>query len=241
MRNRKTSSLLTVLFSTAFVIALCVSNTAAQQRFDFKAAGVENEATGIEQFTDALVSFYLKDVETKKSKSLPDRVRLRRELQDASSKVKGNSGNARRLFQELISKLKNGNRWNDDFDKDFLAGIVSPRIKSLIQRLGGARKALDLAEAAFNSLNADIDQTVKEANDDNALNQAGEVSFTNASFTPAAFSRKRGDGCILLGIGIALAESRLLKMKLTAQNLDNIFDSKGCGGSGGGGGASPTT
>lgn len=236
MRNRriKTSSLLTLLLSTTFVIALCVSNTAAQRRFDFKAAGVENEATGIDQFTDALISFALKNAEiSKKSTSLTDRVRLKRELQDAGNRVKGSAGNARRLLQALISKLKQGSKWNDDFDKDFLDGIVSPRIKSLIQRNGGARKALSDADAVFNSLNAEIDEAVREANDNQALNESGEVSFTKVSF---AFYRK--NGCVLLGIGIALAESRLLKMKLTAQNLDNIFDSKGCGG---GGGATPTT
>lgn len=239
MRNRKikTSSLLTVLFSTAFVIALCVSDTAAQRRFDLKAAGVDNEAAGIEQFTDALISFALKDAElSKKSTSLTDRVRLRRELQDAGSKVKGSAGNARRLLQALISKLKSGNRWNDELDTDFLNSIISPRIKSLIQRNGGARKVLADADAIFNSLNADIDATLREANENQALNETGEFTFMNTSF---AFYGKRGDRCILLGIGIALAESRVLKMKLTAQNLDNIFDSKGCGG--GGAGSTPTT
>lgn len=235
MRNRKikTSSILTALLSTAFVIALCVSNTTAQRRFDFKAAGVENEAAGIDQFTDALITFSLKNSEiSKKSTSLTDRVRLRRELEDAGNKVKANAGNARRLLQALISKLKTGNRWNDDFDKDFLDGIVSPRIKGLVQRNGGARKALSDAEALFGSLNAEIDAAVRDANDNQSLNETGEVFFVNASFA------YRKNGCVLLGIGIALAESRLLKMKLTAQNLDNIFDNKGCGG---GGGAAPTT
>jgi hypothetical protein len=235
MRNQKAkmSSLLTMLFSVAFV-ALLVSNATAQRRFDFKAAGVETEAAGIEQFTDALIAFSLKDVETRRSK-LADRVKLRRELQDTGTKVKGSSSNARRLFQELIAKLKSGNRWNDDFDKSFLDGIVSPRIKSLIQRNGGARKVLADAEALLNSLNAEIDETIREANNNQALNETNEATFTRASFYG-----KRGDRCLLLGIGIALAESRLLKMKLTAQNLDNIFDSKGCGGSGTGE-SSPTT
>lgn len=235
MKNRKikTSSLLTALLSTVFVIALCVSNTDAQRRFDFKAAGVENEAAGIDQFTDALISFSLKNSEiSKKNTSLADRLRLKKELEDAGNKVKASAGNARRLLQALISKLKSGNRWNDDFDKDFLDGIVSPRIKSLVQRNGGARKALGDAEALFSSLNAEIDAAVREANDNQALNETGDVLFTNASFA------YRKNGCVLLGIGIALAESRLLKMKLTAQNLDNIFDNKGCGGSGG---AAPTT
>ncbi len=235
MRNQKTNSLLIALFCAAFVIALCVSNTSAQRRFDFKAANVETEAVEIDQFTDALVTFVLKNVELKKATSLPDKVRLRRELQEAGNKVKGNSGNARRLLQNLISKLKNGNRWNDDFDKDFLGGIVSPRIKSLIQG-AGARKALSDADAAFNSFNAEIDASVREANDAQGLNQTGDVSFSNASF---AFAKNGRGTCALLGIGIALAESRLLKMKLTAQNLDNIFDSRGCGG--GAGGAAPTT
>lgn len=233
MRNQKikTSSLLTVLLSIVFV-ALCVSNTTAQRRFDFKAAGVETEAAGIEQFTDALIAFSLKDVENRKSK-LTDRVKLRRELQDNGSRVKGSSSNARRLLQELIAKLKNGNKWNDDFDKSFLDGIVSPRIKSLIQRNGGARKVLADADGLFNSLNTEIDDSIREANSQ-ALNETGGVILMNASFA------KRGDRCLLLGIGIALAESRLLKMKLTAENLDNIFDSKGCGG-GGGSAPAPTT
>jgi hypothetical protein len=238
MKNQKikTSSLLAALFSAMFVIALCVSDTAAQRRFDFKAAGVETEAVGIDQFTDALIAFVLKDVAFKKATSLQDRIRLRRELKEAGDKVKGSSGNARRLFQTLIAKLKSGNRWNDDFDKDFLAGIVSPRIKSIVQTNGGARKALTDAEALFNNLNAEIDATVREANDSQGFNTTGDASFTNASFASA---KKIRGGCVLLGIGIALAESRLLNMKLTAQNLDNIFDNKGCGG--GSGAATPTT
>ena len=209
-------------------VALCAllllaANGAAQRRFDAKAAGAENELRNLAQFTQELLNFIKQAQAVEANPDAPEAERRR--LADLARRVKDGTGNTRANLQGFIGKLKNANRWTDEFDAEFLDSITSPRVKALIRRAGGARKALSEAEAALNSLAQDVDATVGDTK--RASLDADEVFFTRASFGGARFGAKVRVKCVLLGIGVAAAE--ITRLKLTAENLDNLFDSNKCG------------
>lgn len=217
----------TKIITTLFMIFALAAAANAQRRFDPKATGTEAELRNVAQFAQELVDF-IKQARHIEQDNASSEAELKK-LQDVGRRVKDASGNFRSNLQGLISKLKSNNRWNDEFDAEFLDSIVSPRLKGFIGRLGGARKALTEAEAAINSVSQDVDATINEARSPRASNLVNEVFFTHASFAPRSGvgGGKVRVKCVLLGVGIAAAE--IGKMKLTAENLDNLFDSNKCG------------
>lgn len=232
MKNQKGSyrSLFTVLFSAALVFALA-GIADAQRRFDPRAAGTEAELKGIAQFAQDLVNF-VKQAEALEQNSNVTEAEHKK-LQDFGRRIKSGSGSTRGNLQGLISKLKNSNRWNDEFDTEFLNSITSPRLKAFFTRIGGARKALTDCEAAISSLSQDVDTTISDAKKRAANDSGNELFFMNASFAANRAGKVRLK-CVLLGVGVAAAE--ITRLKLTAENLDNLFDSNKCGGAG-----APTT
>lgn len=228
-------TLFTTLFSAAlmgFAMLANASDADAQRRFDPKASGTESELRNVALVTQDLFSFVkqAQTVEQNPSASAADK----KKLEDLGRKVKDGTGSFSSSLRGFTQKLKNSNRWNDEFDSEFLNSISNSKIKSFIQRLGGARRALTEAEAAINSLGQDVDATVNDSR--RAQNFGGDVFFTNASFSSGhAFAssgsaRKVRIKCVLLGVGVAAAELAGTRLKLTAENLDNLFDSNKCGG-----------
>ncbi len=221
-------------FATAFSAALfgfamlfAATDADAQRRFDPKTTGTETELRNVALVTQDLLNFVkqAESVEQNPSASAADR----KKLQDFGRKVKDGASNFSGSLRGFTQKLKNANRWNDEFDAEFLDSITNAKIKSFIQKLGGARRAFTEAEAAISSLGQDVDTTINDSR--RASNFGGEVFFTNASVsTNYAFTsaRKVRIKCILLGVGVAAAEAA--RLKLTAENLDNLFDSNKCGG-----------
>lgn len=231
--NRR--QIVVMLFSAAIVFVVGLSTAQAQRRFEPKSVGAETEVRNVANFTQELLTF-LKQTEDADNNANVSEVELKR-LQNQGKRIKDGTSNTRSSLQGIISKLKSANRWNDEFDADFLEAITNTRVKAFIKRAGGARKVLTDAETALNSLGQDIDAALNDAKKTRAANHSGEVFFVKASFAedapPSFSSRKVRLKCVLLGAGIALAE--IGRLKLTAENLDNIFDSNKCGG------AAPTT
>lgn len=232
MKNQTASirSLFAILFSAALVFALATA-AAAQRRFDPRAAGTEAELKGVAQFAQDLVNF-VKQAQALEANPNASEAEHKK-LQDFGRRIKDGTSNTRANLQGFIAKLKNSNRWNDQFDAEFLDAITSPRLKAFIQRIGGARKALTEAEAAINSLSQDVDTTISDAKRRAANDAGSEPFFMNASFAGNRAGKVRLK-CVLLGVGVAAAE--VTRLKLTAENLDNLFDSNKCGGAG-----APTT
>lgn len=237
--NRKFNyrPILTALISGAFIFVLglaAVQNAEAQRRFDPKATGTETELRNVAGFTQELLNFVKQAQFIEQENNAPEAEH--KKLQDIGRRIKDGTSNTRGSLQSFISKLKSNNRWNEDFDADFVNSITSPRVKAFIQRIGGARKALTEAETALNSLSQDVDATINEAKKARAEHFSGdEAFFMNASFAPAnSATRKVRLKCVLLGVGVAAAE--IGRLKLTAENLDNLFDSNKCGTAG-----APTT
>lgn len=227
-RKNSFSSFLTAALALAFVFALGLSQSAAAQgRLDVRAAGVETEVKGLAQFAEQLAQFVGQSEQLQKRGSATEADLTK--LQELGRRVKDGSSNLRRFLQALISKLKASNRWNDQFDAEFVASISNSAVKSFIQRNGGARKLLSAdINPAIDSIGADADAIVDEVR-----NHRAAIS-SDAVFIKAAFSSPAGLGkgfkCGLLAVGIAAAE--LAGAKLTAGNLDAVFDRK-CGGGAG--------
>jgi hypothetical protein len=232
-KNNSIRSIFTALFSAAFVIVFCLStvqNAEAQRRFDPKATGTESELRNVANFTQELLTFQKQAEDIDKGGATEADLK---KFQDRGKRIKDGTSNTRGSLQSFISKIKSANRWNDEFDAEFLDSISNAKVKAFIKRIGGARKALTEAEAAFGSLAQDVDAALNDAKKMRAANAGGEFFFVNASFAGGA--RKVRLKCVLLGVGVAAAE--IGRLKLTAENLDNLFDSNKCGG----GGAAATT
>ncbi len=215
-----------LLFGSA--ILAVAANAEAQRQFDAKATGTETELRNVALVTQDLFSFVkqAQTVEQNPSATAADK----KKLADLGRKVKDGTSNFSGGLRGFTQKIKGANRWNAEFDAEFLDSISNPKIKAFIQRLGGARRALAEAESAINSLGQDVDATVNDSR--SAHNSNGNVFFTNASFSfdsaSAPSARKVRIRCVLLGVGIAAAE--VVRLKITAENLDGIFDSNKCGG-----------
>ena len=218
---------------TVFVSAVCLmtaQNTFAQGKFDARNAGVEPEIKEAAKFSDLLLRFMTVYVQYD-GKRIVSEEEIK-ELVQLGQSVKDGTSNFRSNLQGLVTKLKNGNRWNEQLDKEFTDSIVSPRAKELFQN-SGARKIFGTEiNPAINSLGTDIDAMINDLKSRRAASVSQGISFEKA-----ATSRSAAKGrlkCIVLGVGIAVAE--VAGAKLTAGNLDKIFD-KSCGG----GGAAATT
>lgn len=230
MKNRK---IFTSIFSLAFVAVLTLAGAGsadAQKRFDPKATGTESELRSVAGATQDLLNFVKQAQFIEQDANAP--AIEHKKLQDLGRRIKDGTGSFRGSLQGFIAKIKNANQWNEQFDAEFAESITSPRVKAFIKRVGGARKALTDAEAALNSLGQDVDATVNESK--RAAHFTGESVFVNASFSSGGAAKVRLK-CVLLGVGVAAAE--IGRLKLTAENLDNLFDSNKCGG----GSATPAT
>ena len=227
MNNKKSKIRLSLaaFVTTAFVFAfsLCAAQNAdAQRRFEPKSVEADTEVRNFAQFTQELVNFIKQAEALEGNANAPETER--RKLQELGRRVNDGASSARSSLQNLIAKIKKANRWNDEFDTEFLDSISNARVKALIRRVGGARKALADAEAVFNTLRQDVDATVNDSKKAGLVND--EDVFMNVSLAPRPGGKVRVK-CVLLGVGVAVAE--VGRLKLTAENLDNLFDSNKCG------------
>lgn len=222
-RMNVTTFLATVFSVAIFGMAMltAVTDANAQRRFDPKATGTENELRNVGQITQDLLNF-IKQAEVAEQNPSPAE---HKKLQDLGRRIKDGTSNFRGSLQGFTSKIKRANRWNADFDTEFADSISNPKIRAFIQTLGGARKALTDAEAAIGSLGQDVDATVNDAK--MGINLGDNGFFKKASFASGSAGKVRLK-CVLLGVGVAAAE--IARLKLTAGNLDNLFDNNKCGG-----------
>jgi hypothetical protein len=185
---------------------------------DLKALNAESEAKSIAQYVEGLTAFF-NQAETLSGKRLIPRADVTK-FENEGRRIKSDASNFRSKLQALIAKLKAANRWNEQLDADIAAALGNRKVKGLLARGGGARKLLETALNEIGSLDTDIDSVI------------GRVKANSASSAHAR--AKFRVKCAALFAGVAVAE--LLKMKLTAENIDAVFD-KNCGP----GGGSPAT
>ena len=225
MKNQNYSSKLTTLLlaAFAFVFLLSTAREASAQRYlsEIRAA---NEANGIIQFADELSEF-LNLAQFIEQDNLARPLEIKR-LEAAGKKVKDGTSNLRSNLKGLIAKLKSQNLWDEQLDKEINDALGGRRVKGFFQRNGG-RKILTDAETAINAVNSDVDTIINNAkNRTSGSVSFGDGHFTKAAFAPAASARKVSFRCVVLGVGIFIAEIK--KAPKTAENLDQFFD-KNCG------------
>lgn len=216
-----------ILTAAALSICLFVSNqnTYAQRYLSEFKDKSPAEAQGIAQFAADLAEF-LQLANNKASVVSP---RDLANLERAGRRVKDGSSNFRSNLQALVTKLKNNKQWDNELDTEINNSLGSRRAKGFFQRIGG-RKILTDVDGVISSINADVDAILNEAKKPGtALLFRSDPIFTRASFTEPGSSaaRKVRFKCVVLGAAIFGAE--VVRAPKTAENLDNIFDSNGCG------------
>lgn len=216
--NKLFATFMTIAF--AFVIGLSSAQEASAQRYLSELRDT-NDVKGIAQFAENLANFF--EIAQKIEDGGKLNPILTKELDKAGKKVKDGAATFRSNLKGFITTLKNKNQWNEDLDKEFLEILGSRRIKGFFQRNGG-RKILTDADAAINSIATDVDTIIANASKLRAANSTS--IFMQTAFAPAVSARKLSFKCVLLGVGIAIAEYK--KMNKTAENLDGFFD-KSCG------------
>lgn len=181
-----------------------------------------NEIKGIVQFADNLSEF-LELAEKAESGARTDLVYIK--MGDAAKKVKEGTSNFRSNLKGLVTIFKNKDQWNDALDSQFNELLANRKSKGFFQR-NGARKVLTDADAAINSIAAEVDAIVANLKAQRVSTVTNNSIFMRTAFAPNTSARKFKLKCVVLGIAIFGAE--LTKATKTAENLDGFFD-KSCG------------
>lgn len=224
MKKQNYRSVLTGLFSIAFVFALCLvsaQNAAAQGYLNQLRPGAE--VRGISQFA-ANLSEFLALAESLEGKGIVS-PRDAAQLEAAGKKVKDGTSNFRQSLEALIAKIKKDNKWTDALDNEILGELGNRRIKGFFQNNGG-RKILTDCLTAINNIPREVDTIIGNSRKPQSVNFSGDGIFVKTSFAASGSARKVRFKCVVLGAAIFGAE--LLKADKTAENLDGFFD-KSCG------------
>ncbi len=225
MKNQKSISVLTTVFTIAFALVLCFSSAqnALAQRYLTEIRST-SEVTNMAQFADNLASF-LELAEKLEQDSGAIRPAEFAKLEAAGKRVKEGTGNFRSNLKNLVTVFKDKDQWNEELDSQINESLGSRKIKGFFQKNGG-RKILTDADGAIAGLNAQIDAIIANAKNGRASNFSSESIFVKTAFASGASARKFRVKCAVLGVAIFIAEIK--KAPKTAENLDGIFD-KSCG------------
>jgi hypothetical protein len=224
MKNQKSISILTTIFSIAFAFILCLSSAqdASAQRYLTEIKNT-SEVNNIAQFAEKLSNF-LELAQKIETDGVVRPAELAR-LEAAGKNVKDGTSNFRSNLKNLVTNFKNKNQWDEELDSQINESLGSRKIKAFFQKNGG-RKILTDADGAIDGLNAQIDAIIANAKKDRVANISGENLFLRTSFASNASGRKLRLRCVVLGVAIFIAEIK--KAPKTAENLDGIFD-QSCG------------
>ena len=218
--NKLFATFMTIAF--AFVIGLSSTQEVSAQRY-LTEAKPSNEVKGIAQFAENLSQF-LEVAEKAEAGGRVNEITIKI-TEAAGKKVKDSTSSFRSNLKGLVALFKSKDQWNDALDSQFLELFASRKIKGFYQK-NGARKILTDADAAINSINAEIDAIIANLKNKQASNFTNDSIFTRTAFAPNASARKFKLKCVVLGVAIFGAE--LVKAPKTAENLDGFFD-KSCG------------
>ena len=218
--NKIFATFMTIAF--AFVISILSTQEASAQRYLTEIRD-SNDVKGIAQFADNLAKF-LESAQKVEEGGRFDAITIKI-TEAAGEKVKNSASGFRTNLKALVANFKNKNQWNEELDNQFNEFLGSRKIKGFFQRNGG-RKILTDADAAINSIAADVDAIIANLKKLRAANASQNSIFMQTAFAPTASARKVRFKCVALGVAIFGAE--LLKAKKTAENLDGFFD-QSCG------------
>jgi hypothetical protein len=190
------------LFTVSISLLIVGPRTADAQSIDLNEIRGQREAESIKKFTDSLTLF--ENLVLSAAAAQNRNTATGAGLKDKGEKVRADLTATIPSLEGFVSKLKSANRFNDQFDADVNTLLGSNKVKSRVQRAGGARKFLNsgLSSSSVNNLKKEIG--------------------TAASLVEVT---KSEDLCRFVGIGI-LAEALLQKKSTTAN--DKFYEKLGC-------------
>ncbi len=189
------------MFTLSFSLLLAGPRTANCQGIDLNEIRGQREAESVKKFADSLSAFnnsvLAAAAQTRSTTTGAG-------LKDKGEKVRADLTATVSSLEGFVSRLKSANRYNDQFDTDVNTLLGSNKVKSRVQRAGGARKFLSsgLSSSSINNLKKEIG--------------------TAASLVEVT---KSEDLCRFVGLGI-VAEA-LLQKKATTAN-DKFYEKLGC-------------
>ena len=188
-------------------LALFAGFSAANgQGIDLQGLKAQREADSIKKYTDLVTDFYIHlyqaigDRSQSISKGKVAGAGLTERATKVRSELNGNVDN----IQSLIAKLKTGNHFDEQFDKEVIKLLGGNKVKNRLAKSGGARKLLGsvLNSTATNNLKKNVSQS------------AGLVEFT-----------KDEDVCKFIAVGIVV---EILSSKKPTTTNDKIYEANGC-------------
>lgn len=142
--HSRSSRIFTLALSLAmsFAALLPLSRAShAQGRLDLSHLKVASEAQSIPQILDGTSIFFKKAAALGKKDNVT--AAEANEVAADGTNKKGDLVALRRDFESFITKLKQSDHWNAEFDAQFLAALRSTNAKNGVQQIGGARRLLE--------------------------------------------------------------------------------------------------
>jgi hypothetical protein len=194
-------------------------NINVNERLDFRALGIDNEARQLVSLGDAQVKFFKRGAELKRNGALPEG-----NFSDEANSRKSELLTIKRHLESIINKLKQKNQWNDAFDAQFLASLKNSSDQSALTQAGGARKVLQAGVDDVGSLRGEIEEEVRQVKS----RQTGAMFRVDRAFAAPASPMFTKVGCNLL---LSLYYTALFVPDggATACAVARRYNDKGCG------------
>ena len=194
------------IFSMVLVLAFAsaphftlTSKTNAQERninvnekLDFRALGIDNEAKQFVSLIDVQVKFFKRGEELRAKSILSPRDPG--SFREDADKRKAELVTIKNQLESLINKLKQKNRWDDAFDAQFLVSLKNDSDRSVLSQFGGARKLFQSAVGEISSTRDEIDEEVRQVNS----KQTGRLRNRTDRVFAAHASPTMGKICVVL-------------------------------------------
>jgi len=188
------------------VLSLALFSSVAAQGIDLKELKAQKEAEAIKKYTDLVTNFYthLYQAIGDRSQSISKGKVAGAGLTDRATKVRSELMNTVDSIQSLIAKLRAGNHFDEQFDKEVIKLSGGNKVKSRLTKAGGARKLFEsvLNSTATNNLKKNVSES------------ASLVEFT-----------KDEDVCKFIAVGIVV---EVLSAKKSTTVNDKIYEANGC-------------
>lgn len=187
--------------------------------------GIDNEVRQISSLGGAQARFFKRGFELKQKSIISPRDAS--DFKTDGDKRKADLLTIRSQLESLISKLKQGNHWNEAFDAQVLASLKNAGVRSLVTQAGGARKLFQSALDEVNIPRQEIDDEVLQVNS----KQAGALRSRNdrifaAHARPPVIMKV---GCNLLaGLFVTASLAQGATASAIACDLAELYNKRGC-------------
>jgi hypothetical protein len=194
-------------------------NINVNERLDFRALGIDNEARQLVSLGEAQVKFFKRGAELKRNGALPEG-----NFSDEANSRKSDLLTIKRHLESIINKLKQKNQWNEAFDAQFLASLKDSSDQSALTQAGGARKVFQAAVDDVGSVRGEIDEEVRQVKS----RQTGAMFRVDRAFAAPVSPMFGKAGCGLL-FSLYFYALIVPDGGSTACAIAKRFNDKGCG------------